>query len=159
MYSIEDLFQILEDFIQFFDDFNLVEKQKLEAAVKNDILAIEEIMKKEQADILRFRGMDKKREEIQKALSWGGLTYKEIIPKLEGEAREKAENLYSRLNASVKIYRNTFDSARSVIQTNLHTVDKTIREWEDKNTKGNGRVYQSNGKASRSPNNITNRRI
>ena len=43
---------LMEEMTQFFDAFQLIEKQKLEAAASNDILRLEEIMKKEQAEIL-----------------------------------------------------------------------------------------------------------
>ena len=60
--------EIIEEFIQLFDELIPVEQEKLDAAIKNRITFVEECMNKEQAAVLKLRGLEQKRENAKKAL-------------------------------------------------------------------------------------------
>ena len=74
MENMDRFISLMKEMTQFFDAFQLIEKQKLEAAASNDILRLEEIMKKEQAEILVLRGLERKQQEIQSQMGFTGLT-------------------------------------------------------------------------------------
>lgn len=59
MYHIDDFIAFIKELIQFFDELTQVEKTKLQAAIQNDIPTLEDCMKKEQVELLKFRGMEK----------------------------------------------------------------------------------------------------
>lgn len=71
MNDFTDFITTIRDFIQLFDSLNRIEQEKLDAALKNRVSFVEDCMKKEQAAILRMRGLEQKREEAQKQARYG----------------------------------------------------------------------------------------
>ena len=76
MYTLDDFLDLAEKLILLFDDLTDIEQTKLEAVTEKNIDSLNECMKEEQAYLLQFRGLDKKREAIQKDL---GFEKKEIF--------------------------------------------------------------------------------
>ena len=68
MSHTEELLKILEDTTRFLQEISIVEEEKFQAAMKNHILTLEDCIKKEQALVLRSKGLDLKRTAVQKAM-------------------------------------------------------------------------------------------
>ena len=68
MHDLNDFKAVVGDLITLLEEFNEIETAKLDAIQKNRVTFVEENMKKEQAGIMKLRGLDKKRESIQKDL-------------------------------------------------------------------------------------------
>ena len=66
MYTLDDFLDLAEKLILLFDDLTDIEQTKLEAVTEKNIDSLNECMKEEQAYLLQFRGLDKKREAIQR---------------------------------------------------------------------------------------------
>ena len=73
--------KLIEEFIEFFEELIPVEQEKLDAAVKNRVSFVEECMHKEQAAVLRLRGLEQKREKEQERLNLAGCTFRQILEK------------------------------------------------------------------------------
>lgn len=144
MYHTEDFIQLLREMIRFFIDITGIQKEKLEAARKHNILKIEECMKKEQAQLLKFRGFEKKRQTILSSLSFENKTLREIIELSDPKYKNELADVYLELNEAIKQYRSAFDSAKSIIEVNLHQVNKTLADLEKKQP-NQPSVYAPNG--------------
>ena len=66
MYKLDDFIDLLEKLILLFDDLADVEQTKLDAVKERNVDTLNDCMKEEQAYLLQFRGLDKKRETLQK---------------------------------------------------------------------------------------------
>ena len=73
MDQFSNFIKLLNDYIALFDALIEVEQEKLIAAKKNRVTFVEEAMKKEQVFILKLRGFDKKREQLQQKLGFYSL--------------------------------------------------------------------------------------
>ena len=73
--TLDDFIDLLEKLILLFDDLADVEQTKLEAATNKDIDTLSDCMKEEQVFLLQFRGLDKKRETIQKDLGFENMKF------------------------------------------------------------------------------------
>ena len=62
MHDLNDFKAVVGDLITLLEEFNEIETAKLDAIQKNRVNFVEENMKKEQAGIMKLRGLDKKRE-------------------------------------------------------------------------------------------------
>ena len=58
-----EFISLIHDFIDLFRSLTTVEQQKLDAAVANDLSILEDCMKKEQAFVLRLRGLEQQPSE------------------------------------------------------------------------------------------------
>ena len=87
MNHTEELQKNLTETCMFLKDITAVEKEKMEAAMKNNVLILEECIKKEQALVMRSRGLDQKRQSIQKAMGAEQLTLKQIVEGASAETK------------------------------------------------------------------------
>ena len=83
MYKLDDFLDLLEKLVLLFDDLTEIEQTKLEAVTKKDIDTLNDCMKEEQAYLLQFRGLDKKRESIQKDLGFENMKFSQIITNMK----------------------------------------------------------------------------
>ena len=70
---------ILIETNSFLKEITDLEKKKFDFVLKNNISRVEECMKSEQAMMLKLRGLDRKREAVQKELGFENMSFKEII--------------------------------------------------------------------------------
>lgn len=159
MYTIEDFMAVIKELIQFLENVTTIEKRKLESAAKNDIFGVEKCITSEQAESLKLRGIELKREKIQAALSLDGLSFREIISKTDDEHRAEITALYSRLQNTLDLYKSTSSSAVKIIENNLYKINKQLEEIKrDKEKAGQSVTYSSNGQFSPGSAGFTNKK-
>ena len=127
MDRFSELIAIIEEQIDFFSEAVIVEQKKLDAAQKNRVTFVEDCMKKEQAMVLKLRGFDKKREEIQADLGFNGLSLQQIVERCDEEKKSQLLPLTSQLKTQVSLFRSISESANTAIEVNLHAIDKVIQ--------------------------------
>lgn len=123
---MNDFISVIENLILLFRDMILIEQEKLEATQKNRVTFVEECMKKEQASILKLRGLDKKREICQTALGYEGFTFKQILEAVSAEERSALRELFDSLTYHVRLFQDINQSAQSMLEVNLHMINKEI---------------------------------
>ena len=103
-------------------------QQKAEAVRANDLLALDEVLKQEQALGLNLRGLELKRQKLVPQLGLDNVPLSELSrhcpPQLANEARKTA----AALRESYEIYRSYSDMARNTLELNLHQIDKFLTE-------------------------------
>ncbi len=142
MHSLDDFKAVVGDLILFLDEFNRIEREKLDAVQRNLVTFVEEAMKKEQAGILKLRGLDKKRESIQKDLGWEGMSFQQILSQVNDVEREELKPMFERLTGSLHQFNDARDSAQKALEINLHHINtllakKAAEENKAYNSKGN----------------------
>ncbi len=133
--------QVIEEFITLFDQLISIEQDKLDAAVKNRITFVEDCMHKEQAAVLRLRGLEQKREEEQERLGLKDHTFRQILEEVPEQAAASLKPLFDQLSERVTAFRSVSDSAKDIIEVNLHVIQSAIE------AEGPGRdIYSASGK-------------
>ena len=135
MHSFADFITIIEEQIKFFLEAVIVEQEKLDAVQKNRVTFVEDCMKKEQAMVLKLRGFDKNREEIQADLGFTGLSLQRIIELCDEDKKSQLLPLANQLKTQVSLFRSISESANTAIEVNLHTIDKMIQYSKTGETK------------------------
>ncbi len=125
MNDFSNFIKLIEDYIVLFDNLIPIEQEKLDAAVKNQVTFIEDCMHKEQAAVLQLRGLEQKREAEQKRLGMDNYTFKEILAHAPEEAAA-LEPLFDRLSERVRSFRSISDSAKDIIEVNLHVIQSAL---------------------------------
>lgn len=114
--------EIIKDFIRLFDALISIEQTKLDSAVANKVSFVEECMNKEQAAILKLRGLEHKREAEQARLGAEGLTFRQILEKSSEEDALILEPLFEELSGKVQDFQSISSSAKEMIELNLHNI-------------------------------------
>lgn len=128
---MNDFISVIEDLILLFKELIQVEETKLEAASKNRVTYVEDCMNKEQAAILKLRGLEKKRETVQEKLGFKGYTFQQILSETTGEEQDQLRKLFDTLSRQVRQFQDTNESARSMIEINLHMINKAINNSQN----------------------------
>lgn len=147
-----DFISLIKEFIQLFDALISVEQQKLDAAVSNQVSFVEECMKKEQAFVLRLRGLEKRRESLQESMDMKDLTFSRILEKAPSEAKEQLSPLFQQLSQRVRDFQNVNESAKDAIQLNLYKLQSAMQTSSPKNN-----FYSASGEKASEETHFTNR--
>lgn len=161
MSNLSDFIKNLEEIIVFLTELTALETEKLGAVTSKNIQLLEECMKKEQAQILRLRGLENKRIKILTDLGFinsnlGNLglrlgvssstpkdiTLTDIINKYPDDEvlKETAERLkstqseFEKINATVK----------KAIEINVYTIKKQMESSKDSSQLTDGTVFRNN---------------
>ncbi len=156
MEAKKQLIQILNDTNSFLKDITALQNKKVDYVIKNNIAGVEECMKNEQAMILKLKGLDKKREQLQKSLGFENMSFREIIDKLPSEEKEEFKKLFDEMQNSLEVYRHTSKTAQNAIEINLHRLDSYLKELDENKKSG---IYNESRNVSKNENSFKSRRV
>ena len=125
-YNLEKFKNIIEQTITVIKEFTEIEQTKLDAAADENLTALEGCMTKEQAMILRVKGLEQERDKWQKKNGYGGMTFRQILEQAEPAEKAELQPLFDQLSGCLKTFQDVMKSAEQIIKTNLHTVNKKL---------------------------------
>lgn len=126
---------VVEDLVELFKELTQIEQVKIEAVKKNMVSYVEDCMNKEQAAVLKLRGLDKKREACQKDMGFEGYTFQQILDTTTGEEHSRLRQLFDTLSYHVSLFQDTNESARAMLEISLHNINKAIIRTHQNNSK------------------------
>lgn len=126
---------VVEDLVELFEELIEIEQIKIEAVKKNMVTYVEDCMNREQAAVLKLRGLEKKREACQKNMGFEGYTFKQILDSTSGEEHSRLQMLFDTLSHHVSLFQDTNESARAMLEISLHNINKAIIRTHQNNTK------------------------
>lgn len=134
---MNEFITVIEGLTELFQELIQIEQTKLEAAKKNRITHVEDCMNKEQAAILKLRGLEQKRELCQEKMGFEGYTFQEILSKTTGSEHDMLKSMFNTLTDHVRLFQDINDSARTMIEVNLHMINKAINNSQNGTTSDN----------------------
>ncbi len=126
MNDFSDFIKIINEFIIFFDELISIEQEKLDAAVNNRVSFVEESMHKEQAAILKLRGLEQKREKEQERLGMKEYTFRQILEHAPQDAASELNPLFDRLSEQVRLTQSLSGNIKDAIEVNLHVIQSSL---------------------------------
>ncbi len=150
---MEQFQKIIRDLIALFEEHMPLEQRKLEAIQHDDVAGVEECMKQEQALTLKLRGLDRKRESIQKELGWEGKSFREIVEEVPAEDRQALRELFGQLTSIVTVFSETNKEAMTAMEVHLRDMQRVMK------IKSNEGAYGPEGNSAAADRNLTNRRV
>ena len=110
------------------DTLTAIEKEKTDAVRRDDLNALNEYMKREQAMSLTLRSMDQRRMKLLKELGLEGATLADFAARCPEELRGEARAATEKLRGSYAIYRSAADLARHTLERNLRQIEAFLSE-------------------------------
>lgn len=105
------------------------ENAKMDAASTGEHRKLDPILKKEQALLLKLRGLEQQRVRQEEGLGWKGLKFREILDEAGEEESAALSPLFQTLESQLGVLRRNRDSADRIIRVRL-------REFELRYGKG-----------------------
>lgn len=118
--------ELLRELSGSLDRLAQLAQEKAETVRADDLLALDEVLKREQAMSLNLRGLELKRQKLVAQLGLDKVPLSQLPrhypPELEGQARQTVDDV----RHSYDMFRSYADMARSTLELNLHQIDKVL---------------------------------
>ena len=121
-------FGILRELSGVLDRLTPLAQQKAEAARVSDLLALDEVLKQEQALGLSLRGLELKRQKLAPQLGLEDAPLSALPERCPAELADEARKTAAGLRKSYEIYRSYSNMARNTLELNLHQIDKFLEK-------------------------------
>lgn len=121
---IEELIVVLKDISSLLRENIPLEEEKLKAVRENKVAFVEDCMLKEQAILLKMRGLEKKREQILKDGGCEGKTLREISADASPEDKTKLQPVVDEFITTVQDFNSLNEESMKLIRLNLHQLSK-----------------------------------
>lgn len=122
------LIKNLTDTIALLGDISLVEEEKFQAAMKNQVFEMEEIIKKEQAFLLRSKGLEQSRARLLQQMGAENLTLRQFIETLPSAERPPFQEKFDALSKAIGDYQKVHHRAKTILEANLHRINKKLEQ-------------------------------
>lgn len=100
-------------------DITHLEESKAEAASDNRPDMMNGLIQREQAQILKLRGLEQKRLHLSDTLGWKGLSFQQVLFKTPDSHKAILGSLFGKLNTQIKQLTGAKDSSDRIISLRL----------------------------------------
>lgn len=101
-------------------------REKTLCVRNSDLMALDEIMKKEQAAALRFRGLEQRQETLLKSTGLSGVALSDLPNHFPPKKHTEVKGVVEQLQRQYKFYRSWSEVARNTLECNIHEIDKLL---------------------------------
>ena len=116
-------------------------KEKAAAVRRDDLLAVDNCMKQEQALSLTLRTMDKKRETLLAGIGLKDVSLSDFAQRCPREIRSEARDASEELRTRYMLYRSASDVARTTLECNLHQIERMLADEANVSIGGGAIAY------------------
>lgn len=119
-------FQTLNEVSRRLEQLSQTAQKKTAAVRADDLTALNETMKEEQALAMSLRGLEQKREQLAKDLNLPAVPLSQLPNACPREFQVEAKNTAQLLLRNYEIYKSASEVARSTLECNLHEIEKIL---------------------------------
>lgn len=141
MKQYEDYLALLEEISSTLSKLTETAQQKSAAVRQDDLAALNETLKQEQALALALRGHEQKRGPMLTALGFRDASLPALPEQYPPDLRLSAKKTVETLQRQYRLYNSAAQVARNLLETNLHQIEKILADAE--NPTGPGYVPQT----------------
>ncbi|MCI8320320.1 MAG: flagellar protein FlgN [Dorea sp.] len=149
---MDEFKKVIGQLISLFHQLMKIEEVKLQAAAGNHVGTVEDCVTQQQALLLKLRGLEQARERAQAKAGYAGMQFRQILEKVQDSEREELYQLFDELSREIQMFQEVNEDANQILRTNLHMIDKTLRD-KTANT------YNGEGKSETNTRHMTSRRV
>ncbi len=117
---------LLRDLGASLDQLSQLAQEKMASVRQDDLIALDEVIKQEQAMSLNLRGLEQRRLKLMDQLELSGVPLDNLSGHYPKDLQLQAKHTTQALRRSYELYRSYADAARSTLELNLHELDKAI---------------------------------
>lgn len=141
---MNDFQKVIRDLIFVFKELTEIETKILQAADQKRVSVIEEYMVKEQAAVMHLRGLEQEKDRVQAAAGYEGLSFQEILNKVEEKERKLLLPLFDEMSREVQVFQEVHEDTVRLIEVNLRQI-KRFSEHASGQIYSGGREEASTG--------------
>ena len=142
MSDLQPFFLLISSLTEVFQEMIVLESNKLDAIAVNDIEKLEQYMKEEQAYAMKMRGLDGKREALQKSMGFENLTLREVIARLDPAEAERLAEMDGLLRTMIEELKNAVSCTKKYIELHLCSLQMLL---DQANESKSSETYDNKG--------------
>lgn len=116
----------LRDLSSTLMELTRVEREKADAVRADDLDALNEYMKMEQALTMTLRAYDQKREAMLLVLDLQDVPLRGLVAHAPEDCREEAKGTVEELCRQYALFRGAFEVTRDTLECNLHQIEQML---------------------------------
>lgn len=116
----------LETLRQALETLTALAAEKIKAVSQDDLIALDEVLRQEQAQALHFRGLDQTREKLLKEMGLQGASMSKVSGACPPAMKQELQRATAALQAQYQTYQEQSGQARALLEKNLREVESTI---------------------------------
>lgn len=117
---------LLGDLTRQLDRLTALAQEKTVAVRRSDLLALDEVLKQEQAISLALRGLEQRRLTQLTRLGLADVPLNQLAQRFPAALQPQASQTVNTLRRSYESYRTAAELARTTLEVNLHQVELVI---------------------------------
>lgn len=125
--SYQAYLDMLEELCGHLDQLAQLAQEKAAVVRQDDLLGLDEVLKREQVVGLSLRGLEQRRGKLVKELGLEGTTLRDLPGRCPEELEDRARQTAEKLRGCYTIYRSCADMARNTLELNLHQIEKFVK--------------------------------
>jgi vacuolar-type H+-ATPase subunit I/STV1 len=118
-------------------------RQKATAVRQDDLNALDQVLKQEQALTLTVRGLEQKLKRTLDELHMTRVPLTSLPEQYPQELQLEARRTVGALREQYQLYRAVSEAARHTLECNLHEIEKALNDWGAPDRTGPG--YEKDG--------------
>jgi hypothetical protein len=136
MDTYEKFKNLMEEYNELLDRLLDLEEAKIKIIASGGSVGLNSCMKDEEAEMLRMKGLDRKREKLLEETNQQGKTFREIVDMQAAVQKTELQPLYIDMREKTHHLKKLTESTAGMIESRLIRVEHTIREMNGSNTYG-----------------------
>ena len=108
------------------DRLSELAKQKTKAVRQDDLNALDQVIRQEQASTLAFRGLEQKQKNLLEVTGLKGIPLSALATHFPSELQLQAKQQIEQLQTKYQLYRSCSEVARNTLECNLHEIEKIL---------------------------------
>lgn len=122
----DDYLHLLDQMASELSALSRLAREKAAAVKDSDLNALDQVLKKEQASSLTFRGLEHKKDSLLKTLGLIDVPLSALAEHYPAEKRLAAKASVENLQTQYKLYEASAEVARNTLECNLHEIEKIV---------------------------------
>lgn len=128
--STQDLFEdfavVIEEAARLAGDIARTEADKAQAASSRQHHLLDGYVQEEQAQILKLRGLEQRRQRLARGLGWDSLTFRQILDRASEPQERRLAPLFEELERQLGRLKDSKGAAEQMINVRLHELNLLI---------------------------------
>lgn len=146
---LEEFASVIKDLTDVAGHISHIEENKAQAASLKRHELLDGYIKKEQALILKLRGLEQHRIRLTKSLGWDSLTFRQILEKAPAEEKLLLTPLFQELDGQLAHLKDSKESAEKIINVRIHELQVAIARSEGSSYDNSGSMNVSGPRPSK----------
>ncbi|MCP1102540.1 hypothetical protein M2454_000851 [Aequitasia blattaphilus] len=111
--------KVVEELSAQFREVTSIETEIMEAAAENKISLVEKCILREQAAVMKLRGLEREKNEAQSACGFANMTFHQILNALDEKERKEYLPIFEELSREVQVFQEIHEDAGQLLNVKL----------------------------------------